>query len=98
MAFAGGYGINLRMADVPKADDVSRNDTILFSESNSRFVVEVPEESRTEFEQIMAGIATAAIGDITDSENFEVYGLGGELVASAKIGDLKEAWQKTFRW
>ena len=98
MAFAGGYGMNLRMENIPKADDVSRNDTILFSESNSRFVVEVSQESREGFEKIMAGTATATIGEIVDGEDFSVYSLNGDLIVSAKIGDLKEAWQKTFRW
>ena len=98
MAFAGGYGMNLRMADTPKADDVIRNDAVLFSESNSRFVVEVSQESREEFEKIMDGALIAAIGEIVDGEDFSVYGLKGDLVVSAKIGDLKEVWQKTFRW
>ncbi len=97
MAFAGGYGMNLRMADVP-GEDVDRNDTILFSESNSRFIVEVQEESRAEFEQIMAGTAMATIGEITNDEDFKVYGLKGNPIVSTNIWDLKEAWQKTFRW
>ncbi len=98
MAFAGGYGMALRMANVPRSGDLDRNDRVLFSESNSRFIVEVAEESRAEFEHIMIGSDTTAIGEVTDGEDFEVYGLKGDLIASANIWDLKEAWQKTFRW
>jgi phosphoribosylformylglycinamidine synthase II len=98
MAFAGGYGMKLYMRDVPRSDDVDRNDIVLFSESNSRFIVEVPEGSREEFERIMAGTAAAAIGEIVGGEDFEVYGLKGNLVVSARIWDLKEAWQRTFKW
>ena len=98
MAFAGGYGMTLRMEDVPRSDDLDRNDRVLFSESNSRFVVEVAEESRAEFEGIMSDTATVAVGEVTGNENFEVYGLKGNLIASENIWDLKEAWQKTFRW
>jgi phosphoribosylformylglycinamidine synthase len=98
MAFAGGYGMNLYMKDVPRSDDVDRNDTVLFSESNSRFIVEVPEGSREAFEAQLAGTATTAIGEIVESEDFKVYGLRGNLIVSAKIWALKEAWQKTFRW
>jgi len=97
MAFAGGYGMNLRMKDVPRADDISRNDAILFSESNSRFVVEVPEESRIEFEQIMASTATAAIGEVIDGKNFRVHGLKRELIVFEEISKLKEVWQSTFQ-
>ena len=90
--------MNLRMADVPGSDAVSRNDRMLFSESNSRFIVEVTGESQEEFQQVMSGTATAAIGEITDDEDFVVYGLEGDLIVSTNIWDLKEAWQKTFRW
>jgi phosphoribosylformylglycinamidine synthase len=98
MAFAGGFGMNLYIKDVPCADDVVRNDTILFSESNSRFIVEVSNESQAEFERIMSGTDTSTIGEVVDGEDFKVYGLNGDLVVSANIYDLKEAWQKTFRW
>jgi phosphoribosylformylglycinamidine synthase len=98
MAFAGGYGMNLYMKDVPRSDDVDRNDVALFSESNSRFVVEVSREFREEFERIMAGTATSAIGEIVDGGDFKVYGLEGDPIVSANIRDLKEVWQKTFRW
>jgi len=98
MAFAGGYGMNLYVKDVPRSDDVDRNDVALFSESNSRFVVEVSQESREEFERITAGTATSAIGEIVDGGDFKVYGLKGDPIVSANIRDLKEVWQKTFRW
>jgi len=58
----------------------------------------VPGGSRGGFQQIMAGTATAAIGEIIEDENFKIYGLRDALVVSAKIWDLKEAWQKAFRW
>jgi hypothetical protein len=46
----------------------------------------------------MAGTDTAVIGRIVDSEDFKIYGLSGDLIVSAGIWDVKEAWQKTFRW
>lgn len=98
MAFSGGYGMNISLKNVPCSDDVKRNDTLLFSESNTRFIVEVSKEKQAEFEQIMSKTATSAIGEIVDSEDFKVYGINGNLVISANIYDLKEAWQKTFRW
>ena len=98
MAFAGGFGMNLYIKDIPCADDVARNDTILFSESNTRFIVEVSKESQAEFERIMSGADTSTIGEVVDGEDFKIYGLSGNLIVSANIYDLKEAWQKTFRW
>jgi hypothetical protein len=46
----------------------------------------------------MSGADTSTIGEVVDGEDFKIYGLSGNLIVSANIYDLKEAWQKTFRW
>lgn len=97
MAFAGGYGMRINLGNVPK-ENIDRNDTILFSESNTRFIVEVSKESQAEFEKIMDGVTIAVIGEVTQEKVFNVYGQNGDLVVSADIADLKSVWQKTFRW
>jgi len=98
MAFAGGYGMKIDLRKVPKADDVLRNDVLLFSESNSRFIVEVPKALQSEFQQAMGGTSFGLIGEITKSEIFEVIGMNGQLVVSAQIEKLKSAWKGTFDW
>ncbi|MDX1813659.1 MAG: phosphoribosylformylglycinamidine synthase subunit PurL, partial [Candidatus Bathyarchaeia archaeon] len=59
MAFSSGYGIDLNINKVPRAVDVSRNDFVLFSESNSRFLVEVTEKCRADFETLMNNVVYA---------------------------------------
>ena len=86
------------MQAVPLGEPVDRDDFILFSESNSRFLVEVAPESKDEFEQVMSGISLAAVGQVTDSEVLEIYGLNSRRVVAKSIGELKEAWQKPLRW
>jgi len=44
MAFTGDYGINLYLENIPRPISMQRNGFILFSESNSRFLVEVQEK------------------------------------------------------
>ena len=97
MAFAGGLGASIHLKEVPLGETIDRDDFILFSESNSRFLVEVTPENRDEFERIMKGTSFAAIGQVTGSEILEIYGLKGRKVL-ASLGDLKEAWQKPLRW
>jgi len=46
----------------------------------------------------MAGVDFAAIGQVTRKGKFEVYGLNGEMVLSAPITELKEAWQRPLCW
>jgi len=98
MAFAGGLGATISLKSVPLGEPVDRDDFILFSESNSRFLVEVAPESKDEFEQVMSGTSLAAIGQVTDSEVLEVYGVDGRKVVATPIIELKEAWQKPLRW
>ncbi|MBA7565128.1 Phosphoribosylformylglycinamidine synthase subunit PurL [subsurface metagenome] len=98
MAFAGGLGATIHLKSVPLGEAVERNDFILFSESNTRFLVEVAPENKDEFEEIMSGISLSAIGQVNDSEMLEIYGMSGGRVLSESLGQLKEAWQKPLRW
>lgn len=98
MAFAGGFGMKLDLTKVPSSDNLKRDDKLLFSESNSRFVVEVDPENQQEFEKILNGNYFGLIGKTTSEKIFQVTGLNGKTVVKADIYELKEAWQKTLRW
>jgi len=98
MAFAGGLGARVYLGSVPLGEPIERDDFILFSESNSRFLVEIAPDSQVEFEKIMDGTSLANIGQVTDDEVLEIYGVEGRRVVTASLGELKEAWQKPIRW
>ena len=98
MAFAGGLGANIRLEHVPLGEPVDRDDFVLFSESNSRFIVEVSPENEEEFEKTMGDTRWAVIGEVTASGMLEVYGQGSRKVVNKSISDLKEAWQSPIRW
>ncbi len=98
MAFAGGLGAKVHLKSVPLGEPVDRDDFILFSESNSRFLVEVAPENKAEFESIMGDTSFAAIGQVTDSEVLEIYGLDGNQIVAKSLSELKEAWQSPLRW
>ena len=98
MAFAGGLGVEVDLKKVPIAENVSRNDVTTFSESNSRFIVEVQEAKQSEFEDLFAELPCACIGKTVRGSKFEVRGLDGGVVVSADIAELKESWQQTLRW
>lgn len=97
MAFSGGYGVRLTLKSVPRARNMRRNDHILFSESNSRFLVEVPDKYRKDFEAIMAGNVCSAIGHVEKNGYLSIYGLSGKKIISTGLDELRTAWKKTFR-
>jgi len=98
MAFAGQLGAVVRLSEVPLGQPIDRDDFILFSESNSRFLAAVAPENKDRFEEIIADTSFALIGRVTASERLEIYGLDAKKVVDKPIDKLKEAWQKPLRW
>jgi phosphoribosylformylglycinamidine synthase len=98
MAFAGGLGAAISLKSVPVSEKFTRDDFILFSESNSRFIVEVAAKDKEKFEKTLKDVSFANIGTTNDTGKFEVTGSNGKKLVSETIGDLKEAWQKPLRW
>lgn len=96
-AFSGGLGMEVDLRKVP-ANGVERDDTLLFSESQSRFVVTVNPANRGRFEKIMKGSEFAGIGRVTKSPRFRITGLKGNLVVNSDINSMKEVWQETLGW
>ena len=98
MAFSGDLGVEVDLRCVPLGERIDRDDIILFSESNSRFLVEVPVAHSGGFEARMAGAPCARVGDVADGGVVRVRGLDGEIVLSAEIHELKAAWKRPLDW
>ena len=108
MAFAGGIGARLSLAHVPHAADAAETAVLLFSESNTRFLVEVQPEKAEAFEAALAEVPHAMVGEVVDTGKLEILGLPTSipdedepaipLVIDADLATLKEAWQKPLRW
>ncbi len=92
MAFSGGYGLEIDLRLVP-ADGIQRNDFLLFSESNSRFLVEVSSSCEQDFELVMGHVAHARIGKVTKDARLCVYGLSGDVVVDVAVDELLRAWK-----
>jgi phosphoribosylformylglycinamidine synthase len=98
MAFAGCLGAAVYLKNVPRTGPIYRNDYILFSETNSRFIVEVAPSDEAKFKKLMAGVTVGAIGHVSQEEVLEIHGLTGETIIHTPLAELKEAWQKPLRW
>lgn len=94
-AFSGGLGMKIDLRRVP-VDGVNRDDILLFSESQSRFVVTVSPKNEEQFEAAMTGTGLAKIGTITTEEQLVVTGLEGDVVVNSSLAELKAAWQATL--
>jgi phosphoribosylformylglycinamidine synthase len=75
---------------------MQRNGFILFSESNSRFLVEVQEKRRRDFEALMEGIAFSVVGRVKREKRLIVYGTDDRTVVDVSLAELRNAWKSTF--
>jgi len=98
MAFAGGLGIEADLQGLPKSEDCLRIDTQLFSESNSRYIVEVEPENYDAFAKLMLNLPFGQIGKVTDEKILSIKSGDGRKVIKADIDTLKQAWQKPLGW
>ncbi|MFI5457585.1 MAG: phosphoribosylformylglycinamidine synthase subunit PurL [Isosphaerales bacterium] len=106
MAIAGGLGARVTLADVPRADLAASDFALLFSESPSRFVLEVRADCYDELARLLDGLPLGHLGEVTSasarleaaSPRLTVLGLDDSVVIDAKASELKAAWQRPLRW
>jgi phosphoribosylformylglycinamidine synthase II len=100
IALAGGLGLDASLRDVPCDDESAHDVALLFSESPSRFLLEVKPEHVRELVDLFGELPIGRIGEVTGTESprLVVRGLGGDPAIDASLSDLKSAWQAPLRW
>ncbi len=94
MAFAGGLGATIDLHNIPNTVDAGQtaHAVLLFSESNTRFLCEVPESAAAAFERELANVPHAHIGSVTAGDALEIVA-AARVLLSADLATLKAAWQ-----
>ena len=77
--------------------DIERTVALLFSESNTRFLCEVPSDQSAQFEEALGGVPHAMVGRVEDTSRLLIRADHTPLV-DADLASLKEAWQAPLRW
>jgi phosphoribosylformylglycinamidine synthase len=96
--FAGGLGLDIDLKQVPRDETITRDDVLLFSESQSRFVVTVSPDNAAAFEKTMEGTDCALVGRVTSEPVLTLSGLDGQTVCRETMEDLKRSWQQTLNF
>ena len=96
-SFAGGLGLATDLSRVP-CEGLQRNDDLLFSESQSRFVVTVSPLAKPSFERMLKGNVHAEVGRVTAEGTLRIRGLKGNLIIDEDIYELKAVWQKPLNF
>lgn len=100
MAFGGMFGakVDLRKVFFEGNEKEKTETVLLFSESNSRILAEVPYKFKDTFEKKMHGAIYSEIGRTTEKSFLEVTGFKGEKIIDLDLNELKNAWKKTLKW
>jgi len=96
MAFTSNIGLTLDLNAIPNnTKSITRNDFLLFSESNSRLLIEVSPKDQSDFEAVMKNSCTL-IGETTNNTKLQIHGLNNRPVIDASLSELRIAWKKTL--
>jgi phosphoribosylformylglycinamidine synthase II len=106
MTLAGGLGAWISLELAPRAEDASEDFVLLFSESPTRFLLEVRPENAGVLESDLAGLPLGRLGTVTHvdsgagmpSPRLIIEGLDGTTIVDASVDDLKAAWQRPLHW
>ena len=91
MTFAGGVGARLDLSASPQLPTAS----LLFSESNTRFLCEITPDSAAAFEAKLAGVPCACVGRTVEERRLAIAARqGGVTVIDESLSELKAAWQR----
>ncbi len=93
MAFAGGLGAAISLAGLEGQAKISQSDILLFSESASRFVVEVPAKKEERFLKTLAGLPACKLGVVRADTRFDINDGREQRVIATTIDALKQNWK-----
>ena len=97
MSFAGELGLEMDLAPQAAAFGIEDAATLLFAESNSRFLMEVPPEHAAEFtalaQRIAGGDMCIEVGSVADHHQVRIAHVSHGLIDAA-WSRLKSAWQQ----
>jgi phosphoribosylformylglycinamidine synthase len=95
-AFAGDIGVVVDLNAAPMSG-IFRDDFILFSESQSRFVVSVRNKDLDAFTVLFRSIPFGVLGRTNKDGRFIIKGLEGKTIIDLPVSQLLEAWQTPFK-
>lgn len=101
MSFAGGLGADVELADLARHSQIEEDAVLLFAESNTRFLIEVPADSAPQLSKCFSTpetISLTRLGTVSAGDRVRIVGSQGNLVIDAPWLELKATWQRTLAW
>lgn len=94
-AIGGKLGLQVDLKHIP--GNVSRNDHILYSESQGRILVSIDPKNKNKFEKNFKNVGFGLVGKVTKNQIFEIIGLENKKIINLKVDELEKAYKSTFK-
>ncbi len=98
MLFAGRSGAVIDLTGVPHDQNVDRDDILLFSESPTRYILEVEPEHLDAVLRLLRGLAFGILGRVTLEPKLVVRSIGGKTIINTPVEQFRQAWLKPLDW
>jgi len=98
MCFSSAVGARIALRKVPGSQRFKRDDFLLFSESNSRFLCEVSPRERGAFEDLAAGLRVPcrALGRTQEAPELIIDGLRGDVAVRLSLSEAESVWRSAL--
>ncbi len=96
MCIWGKIGCEISLKEIPGADKIKRDDFLLFSESNTRFICEVKKGLEEEFEKLFSGLPHALIGKVKMNKENSLKITGRECQVFLPVAVLTDCWSNSL--
>jgi len=95
MVIGGDIGASL---DIARVNPEIRHDFALFSESNSRWVVEVRQGEARRFEELMntRGVFVRNLGETVDGKRLDIHNTKNKELVNLPLEEVRKAWLETL--
>lgn len=93
MAFSGDIGVNIDLKYLIYISEEVRFDFLLFSESNTRFLLEVEKKHADQIDKIFKGLPYAKIGETTKDHNLKIFYDKKKLI-DLPLSLIRDKWRR----
>ncbi|MHB9032949.1 MAG: phosphoribosylformylglycinamidine synthase subunit PurL, partial [Anaerolineae bacterium] len=94
MGLAGNLGLEVSLSNLPVDERTHKADSwLLYSESISRYLLEIAPQDAPAFEAALAGLPFARIGHVTAARRLTVLGLDGMRILDLPVAALRQAFR-----
>lgn len=96
MCIGSDKGAKIFLAQAPQQEGMLGYE-VLFSESASRFIVEVAKDKQNEFEKELEEVNFGLLGCVSKDKRLTIYNKESKQIVDLEINDLRESWKNTFQ-